>query len=61
MVYYIVVLVQNSALSGPTSAAAMILLPGLVVVGIAFYFVARWVQRRRGIDIGQAFVEIPPE
>jgi basic amino acid/polyamine antiporter, APA family len=61
MIYYIVVLVQNSALSGPTSVGAMVLLPGIVVLGIVVYFVARWIQRSRGIDISQAFAEIPPE
>jgi hypothetical protein len=61
MAAYIVVLARNSALSGPTSFGAMVLLPGLVIGGILFYFAARWFQRRRGLNIAQAFTEIPPE
>jgi hypothetical protein len=61
MILYIVVLARNPALSGPTSVSAMLLLPGLVVAGVVIYFISRAVQRRRGIDIGQAFSEIPPE
>ena len=61
MAVYIVVLARNSALSGPTSFGAMVLLPGLVIGGTLFYFVARWYQRQRGVNIAQAFTEIPPE
>jgi amino acid transporter len=61
MAVYIVVLARNSALSGPTSFGAMVLLPGLVIGGSVFYFGARSFQRRRGLNIAQAFTEIPPE
>jgi hypothetical protein len=34
---------------------------GLMVGGVAFYYVSRAVQHRRGVDIEWNYREIPPE
>jgi basic amino acid/polyamine antiporter, APA family len=40
---------------------AILVLGGTVVAGIVFYYVARAVQRSRGVDIDLAYRAIPPE
>jgi basic amino acid/polyamine antiporter, APA family len=61
MAVQFIVLVQNSALSGPTTPIAIGMLPGLIVLGIVIYFVSAWYHRREGVNISRAFSEIPPE
>jgi hypothetical protein len=40
---------------------AILVLGGTVLAGIVFYYVARAVQRSRGVDIDLAYRAIPPE
>jgi hypothetical protein len=34
---------------------------GVLVVSVIWYLLAKMIQRSRGIDVGYAFKEIPPE
>jgi amino acid transporter len=61
MAWQLTVLVQNPALSGPTTAIAIGFLPGLLVVGAVMYYLSLWWHRRHGVNISRAFGEIPPE
>jgi hypothetical protein len=45
----------------PNVATATIVLFGTAATGVVFFYVARAVQRARGVDIGLAFKTIPPE
>ena len=46
---------------GLTSPLAREVVIGVLVVSVIWYFVAKAVQRSRGIDVSYAFKEIPPE
>jgi amino acid transporter len=51
------------ALSGKTSNRWQIIafMGGIVVVGLAIYYIARAVRRRQGIDIDLVYQELPPD
>ena len=49
------------AFSGPTGHSALIFLIAVYVVGVAYYGVAKVIQRRRGIDLSLLQKELPPE
>jgi len=34
---------------------------GVIIVSALMYYIAKYVQKQRGIDVGYAFKEIPPE
>ncbi len=46
---------------GLTSTLAYIVVFGVLIVSALMYFIAKYVQKQRGIDVGYAFKEIPPE
>jgi len=46
---------------GLTSTLAYTVVFGVIIVSALMYFIARYVQKQRGIDVGYAFKEIPPE
>lgn len=46
---------------GLTSTVAYVVVFGVIVVSAVMYFIAKYVQKNRGIDVGYAFKEIPPE
>jgi basic amino acid/polyamine antiporter, APA family len=49
------------AFSGPTGTGAVLFVIGIYLAGLAIYFAAKAVQRRRGIDLDLLYREIPPE
>ena len=49
------------AFSGPTGTDAVLFVAGIYVLGAVVYFVARAVNKRRGIDLDLAYKEIPPD
>lgn len=49
------------AFSGPTGTDAVLFVVGIYVAGAVVYWIARAIQRRRGIDIDLAYREIPPD
>jgi amino acid transporter len=49
------------AFSGPTGTAAVLFVIGIYLAGVAIYFGAKAIQRRRGIDLDLLYREIPPE
>jgi APA family basic amino acid/polyamine antiporter len=49
------------AFSGPTGTGAVLFVIGIYVAGVAIYFAAKAIQRRRGIDLDLLYREIPPE
>ena len=49
------------AFSGPTGTAAVLFVIGVYVAGVVFYFAAKAIQRRRGVDLDMLYREIPPE
>ncbi len=55
------ILAGNSTLSGPTTVIALGLIPGTVVLGAVIYYISAYLQSRRGLNVGAAFTEIPPE
>jgi amino acid transporter len=52
---------DTPAFSGPTGGRAVAFVVGIYVVGAILYFVARAVQRARGVDLDLVYKEIPPE
>jgi amino acid transporter len=46
---------------GATGTLSLIVTFGIFFIGAIWYFAARYIQRGRGIDIGLAMKEIPPE
>ncbi len=46
---------------GLTGTVPYALVAGIIVISIIWFFVAKSRQQTRGIDIGNAFREIPPE
>lgn len=46
---------------GLTSVTAYVVVFGVIAFSLILYFVMKAYQRRRGIDVGYAFKEIPPE
>lgn len=53
--------VQGMGLANGTEALMRIISIGIVVVGLIAYQAIRFAQSRRGIDLGAAFREIPPD
>lgn len=53
----------NDPQSGVSFAQPLMLYINIAVVlsGFVYFYVAKWVRSRQGIDIGLAFAEIPPE
>jgi amino acid transporter len=49
------------AFSGPTGSEAVLFVIGIYLAGLAIYFGAKAIQRRRGIDLDLLYREIPPE
>lgn len=49
------------AFSGPTGTAAVLFVIGVYLAGVVFYFAAKAIQRRRGVDLDMLYREIPPE
>jgi basic amino acid/polyamine antiporter, APA family len=49
------------AFSGPTGTDAVLFVIGIYLAGLVVYLGARFIQRRRGIDIDLAYREIPPD
>jgi amino acid transporter len=49
------------AFSGPTGTGAVLFVIGIYLAGLAIYFAAKAIQRRRGIDLDLLYREIPPE
>ncbi|MBW3593515.1 MAG: APC family permease [Actinobacteria bacterium] len=52
---------KTPAFSGPTGGRAIVFVVAIYVVGAAVYFLARTVQRRRGVNVDLLYREIPPE
>jgi amino acid transporter len=52
---------DTPAFSGPTGGRAIAFVVGIYVSGVVLYFVAREVQRRRGVNLDLLYKEIPPE
>ena len=46
---------------GATGTLSLIVTFSIFFIGAVWYFAARYIQRGRGIDIGLAMKEIPPE
>jgi hypothetical protein len=46
---------------GATGTISLVVTFSIFVVGAIWYFVAKYIQHRRGIDVGLAMKEIPPE
>ncbi|HLA98496.1 MAG TPA: APC family permease [Anaerolineales bacterium] len=46
---------------GLTSTLAYTVVFGVLIVSALMYYIAKYVQKQRGIDVGFAFKEIPPE
>ena len=46
---------------GLTSQLAYVIVVGILVFSVAWYLVAKALQKSRGIDVGYAFREVPPE
>jgi len=46
---------------GLTSVLARNVVIGVLIVSIVWYWLAKFMQKSRGIDVGFAFKEIPPE
>jgi basic amino acid/polyamine antiporter, APA family len=57
---FLIPLLTNSAL-GANNRDGLIAVAVIFLVGYPIYFVSRWVNRRRGIDLSLAFRELPPE
>lgn len=52
---------DTPAFSGPTSGRAIGFVIGVYASGLVLYYVAREIQRRRGVDLALLYKEIPPE
>jgi amino acid transporter len=52
---------KTPAFSGPTSGRANLFVAGIYVSGFILYFIARAVQRARGVNLDLLYKEIPPE
>jgi APA family basic amino acid/polyamine antiporter len=52
---------KTPAFSGPTGSRANLFVVGIYVSGFILYFVARAVQRARGVNLDLLYKEIPPE
>jgi basic amino acid/polyamine antiporter, APA family len=52
---------DTPAFSGPTSGRAIAFVVGIYVAGVVLYFIAREIQRRRGVNLDLLYKEIPPE
>ncbi len=52
---------KTPAFSGPTGNRAIAFVVGIYVVGAILYWVARAVQKSRGVDLDLLYKEIPPE
>jgi amino acid transporter len=52
---------DTPAFSGPTSGRAIAFVVGIYVSGVVLYFIAREIQRRRGVNLDLLYKEIPPE
>jgi amino acid transporter len=62
MILEIIILVHFNKPLGISSRTTEIIVPLAVIVsGVVYYYAARAVQRRRGIDLDLAYREIPPE
>jgi amino acid transporter len=59
--YSSILSVPISGFLGIIYSTGLISVAFFLVVGVAWYFVSRAIQRRRGIDVDSLFKEIPPE
>ena len=57
---FLIPLLTNSAL-GANKREGLIALVVIAVAGFPVYFLSRWLNRRRGVDLGLAFRQLPPE
>jgi hypothetical protein len=53
--------VPISGFLGIIYSTGLISVAFFLVVGVAWYFISRAIQRRRGIDVDSLFKQIPPE
>jgi amino acid transporter len=49
------------AFSGPTGTGAILFVTGIYLSGVLVYLTAHAVQKRRGVDLGMIYREIPPD
>jgi len=52
---------DTPAFSGPTSGRAIAFVVGIYASGVVLYYIAREIQRRRGVNLDLLYKEIPPE
>lgn len=57
---FLIPLLTNKAL-GANNHVGLIAVVVILVAGYPLYFLSRWMNRRRGVDLGLAFRQLPPE